>query len=588
MDRIPDEIVSLILQFAVPPESLTANTCEQQMMQMDFPASQISEEEVRFEPLRWRIECRFGDAGVPLPSICEVVFAGVNKRWRRLAMTLRRGWSAFDPCVLFYGKDRFTKGRQFQPLFELLCNDKLRLASLRHISRRIFNPGFALPANDYTLDMDILLSKIHPSQLVSVDTHGYHGTGADGRKVISWLIGSYTAADFSTWTRLTMIRISWPDPTTIPSIALLLACAPNLAHVWFVANPNEILRAVIRNGGMSRSVTVLGFRKGFNEEYEVVDLKLVARAAPHVQTLIFKEGVSGRFDDLSDGDRFDDAISDADGDIANDARSDSAESVEKKTAEFFKELQELTLWSLEDDAKTKQGVDSVAALLTSMPVSMRNQLKTLRVILPTDMDGSETASRFNGEFAVQILQVLNDCSSLTALELQVGRIKLGHLALVLRLAGSHLEVLRVGRMFDPAWDSLMPDVQMEEHVASEVIRSWQLVDEFYASTKPSVDLDRTCPNFALTRISANPNTTNEIGNGGGYLNLQQDPLFWPTSQEIDGGPLERLDSTERFKWWKKRARRVLSFYAPRLRWVQMWGNVDSETWMPVYSMNEII
>ncbi|KAJ3229375.1 hypothetical protein HDU81_005407 [Chytriomyces hyalinus] len=582
MNRIPDEIVSLILHFAVPPESLTANTCEQQMMQMDFPAAQFSEEEVRFEPLRWRIECRFGDAGVPLPSICEVVLAGVDRRWRRLAMTLRRGWAAFDPCVLFYGKDRFTKGRHFQPLFQLLCNDKLRLASLRHISRRIFNPGFALPANDYTLDMDILLSKIHPSQLVSVDTHGYHGTGADGRKVISWLTGSYTATDFSTWTRLTMIRISWPDPATIPSISLLLTCAPNLAHVWFVANPNEILRAVIRNGGMSRSVTLLGFRKGFNEEYEVVDLKLVAKAAPHVQTLIFKEGVSGRFDDLSDGVTSDDAASDAGDGSANEARNVSAEEKsEPQKAAYFQELQELTLWSLEEDAKTKQGVDAVAALLTSMPIPMRNQLKTLRVILPTDMDGSETASRFNGEFAVQLLQVLNDCTSLTALELQVGRIKLGHLALVLRLAGANLEVLRVGRMFDTAWESLMPDVQMEEHVASEVIRNWKSVDEFYASTNPSVDLDRTCPNFALTRISATPNTANELG----YLNLQQDPLFWPTSQEIDGGSLDRLDSTERFKWWKERARRVISFYAPRLRWVQMWGNVDSETWMPVYSGN---
>ncbi|KAJ3258141.1 hypothetical protein HDU77_002423 [Chytriomyces hyalinus] len=535
-DKIPDEILWMMLKYSVPDDPLMNLPSQAVLVKLEIPKDKYHQEP-RIPHLGWRSNwCPDAVHDVGFPN--ELTLSLVCRRWRRLSMLLNGGWAAFDPVLLSHPR-QWHRDR-FGTVFHGLVTDPLRIACVRHFAPRLFGYTPAL-AKQYA---QRVIQKITASQLATLDlSFGIdvnHAAPQLASFILNWYLkGGVDAARFRNL-NLTSLSLEWPQEENPhyerirPQLALFMAAAPSLSHICIHNSPNILLQQVIATGGFTRALKTLVFGATTSGP-ELVNLELVAKAtaSTELETLVVESGFEGN---LETG---------------------------------FSHLRELcvrfTSFEDEDWREPTWTLD----LLESIPADVCSRLETLRIIFPSD-GWHSSVTIFNGAFAIRFLGIFKDdtkFSNLSCLELEIGRIKVGHLALLLRLVGTRLKSLRVGRIFDTALDDSKMYFALEEHAEAEILRPVQ--DECERASGVPVDepaVDRTFPDVTTNIITHERYRDGEIIS---YENIQQDVLFWPTELEVGEKGKEM---------WRNRTKKLLKHYCPVLNWAHLWYGFTDDSW----------
>ncbi|KAJ3061670.1 hypothetical protein HDU98_002410 [Podochytrium sp. JEL0797] len=292
----------------------------------------------------------------------------------------------------------------------------------------------------------------------------------------------------------------------------LLHEAPRLVLLRLMGVESQwLVSSVIALGGFSRNLTKVTL-SSTDTDLEPWDLPLLGTAAPGIKNLALQDVIAKG--DLSVG---------------------------------FENLVELTV--IGGFVPFGDTPPLARNLVQSLPAIVLSQLTTLRLLI--GLENKETEYyRFNGTLAVDFLRVFAQCGSLEALDVAFGRIKIGHLALILKCVGSKLRTLRVGRVLDSAFATSIP---WEDHVHTEVRRRGNDAFDFQKEWAFDPDHAAQPEDRVLLPLDLTEHQKGEIR----FDNLPQDDRFWPSQDE-------------NFKSWQHRAVSLLRFYCPRLEWVHFW------------------
>ncbi|KAI8619407.1 hypothetical protein BC830DRAFT_782871 [Chytriomyces sp. MP71] len=353
-DRIPDEILWAILQWVQPHVPLMSLGSEASMIRASAPSDPSDEDPVRLTAMRWRgfDAISEGNAGesIPTPPL-ETLLSGVCRRWRRLSFSLRNDWAAFDPTILFSGQ----MDNVFTHAFSAMLHDSARLSALRHFAPRLFGAAEGLAKKH----AELLLRKIKPAQLHTFDVafgvDVLHKAPQLVTKCLDWFLrGAVDTLGLESF-RLTSLSIEWsleenPHHERIrPQIANLMAKAPRLCHICIYNAPNKILEQVKGSGGFTKTLKSLLFSANttFAEPVKL-DILSHAIASNCLETLVLDEGFEG---ELSLG-------------------VDSLKELTISRTSFIDEDWREPVWTFD--------------ILELLPLAARQQIKTLRILFPSD------------------------------------------------------------------------------------------------------------------------------------------------------------------------------------------------------------
>ncbi|KAI9352114.1 hypothetical protein BDR26DRAFT_850367 [Obelidium mucronatum] len=509
-DRVPDEVLELILQFVQPPPLLcvTETVSHEVLIRRNFS-------KVRFpiHPSDSDSPELFGSR----TTLPEHTLVAVNRRFRRLSMSLRGGWAAFDPEIIswhldskvttsqtVWGKRQWNAfASRHARLFKALCEDPGRMSRVSHLSGRILsmkNTRFEL--------INELLGKIRRDNLVSLALTDCRDNVQ--AHVLRWVLGlpvpglvngdeasNWNVGGTETFKKLKHVAVNGlvsSHADLAPRLGLLLSkYAPRLSSFtlegsYYVAGkkPDQILRSMVEFGGFVSSLHRLTIT-----EVNGLDLSIVANAAPSVTTL-FLSGVV--------------------------------------CTAGLSELANLTELSLINTVLVEN--TDPCSILTTLSDLFLSRLVSFSFVADSDFDE-------------MLLKSLTKCSSLRALELGIDRIKVGHLAWVLRAVGCDIRTLRVGRILDIAMN------HYKRQIGLKIVNYGPCLDRVYEP----VDLSK---NWELRREGITDAGQVEWH---GDIEYEEHPMFWASFDEVHG-----KSGSHNLQLWKNRCISMLHRYCPNLEW----------------------
>ncbi|ORY38371.1 hypothetical protein BCR33DRAFT_788950 [Rhizoclosmatium globosum] len=518
-DRLPNELLGLIFTFAQPP----VPEFPSESLQIQLSDPEASDDPVQLSPTM-------------LPptthSLPEIVLSQVCRRFRALAISV---FPAFDPArwaqslqhstdpktnEARWGKKQWNLySRRYIRLYHALASDANRVTRLKTLRSR------DLTFKETRFDViDTLLQKLSRSQLEVLETISCRPNVQ--AHVWKWVVGR--VGDDETWrvkeigVNLMLLDEKWG---LLDGFKMFLMEATKLQTICFVGPPNSIFKSLEESGftfGVSLQKLVLKALPG--DVSSPVDLTLVSRVAPGIRSLVLYEIVGQN--DLSG----------------------------------FTGLEELTVMG----GLVQQGEQPPLArkLLQSLSDDSLSQLKLLRVGMGYEREDTDFY-RFNGSLALSFLRCFEKCRSLEYLEVAFGRIKVGHLALILAFCGSKLKTLRVGRIFDYGVGNSKRDenLLMEDHNYDEVVQS----EGSEIGDVEEVSLATLAATLTVQRYfkDRGDRPGDFVEHQKIYQNITQQKEFWP------------LKRRESYDDWKLRVIRILQHHCPNLERFLCWTQLNS-------------